>query len=130
MLTANEINQLKSALGERERLLRSEVRKAIHEKFGRDLPELESSGDDSPSSVADLLDDIDVDIGMMMRDVDELKAIEAARAAIKGGTYGKCVSCQGRIGFKRLIALPSAERCLPCQERYESTARKQPEMKP
>ena len=127
MLTANQITQLKTELGDRERLLRSEVRKAIHEKFGRDLPELESVGDDSARSVADLLDDIDT--GMMMRDVDELMAIEAAREAIKGGSYGTCVMCHGPIDFKRLIALPSAERCLPCQEQHERTTWKPPEMK-
>ncbi len=127
MLTTVQINHLKVALDERERLLRVEVRKAIHEKFGRDLPELESLGDDSARSVADLLDDIDT--GMMMRDVNELLAIEAARAAIKGGSYGVCVMCHGPIGYRRLIALPSAERCLTCQERYEHGTWKQPEMK-
>ena len=127
MLTTAQINQLKTALFERERLLRGEVRTAIHEKFGRDIPELESMGDDSAQSVADLLDDIDT--SMMMRDVDELMAIEAAREAIKVGSYGTCVMCHGPIGFKRLIALPSAERCLACQEQHERTTWKQPEMK-
>jgi DnaK suppressor protein len=127
MLTADRIDQLKTALDERERLLRSEVRKAIHDKLGRDIPELESMGDESAQSVADLLDDIDT--GMMMRDVDELMAIEAARDAIKRGSYGTCVMCHGPIGFKRLIALPSAERCLTCQEQQERTTWKRPEMK-
>jgi len=127
MLTADQINQFKTVLGERERLLRGEVRKAIHEKFGRDLPELESLDDDSARSVADLLNDIDT--GIMMRDIDELMAIEAAREAIKNGTYGACVMCDGPIGFKRLIALPTAARCLPCQEQYERANGKRPEMK-
>ena len=127
MLTKEQTNQLAVALGERERLLRGEVRQKIQEKFGRDLPELDSSGDDSARSVADLLEDIDT--GIMVRDVDELLAIEAARAAMKGGSYGTCVMCHGPIGFKRLIALPTAVRCLPCQERHESASWKQPEMK-
>ncbi|MEO8101776.1 MAG: TraR/DksA C4-type zinc finger protein [Betaproteobacteria bacterium] len=127
MLTTVQINQLKSALGDRERVLRRKVRKAIQEKYGRDLPELESLGDDSAQSVADMLDDIDT--GMVMRDVDELMSIEAARAAIKGGSYGKCVTCHAPIGYKRLLALPSAERCLSCQEQHERTTWTQPEMK-
>jgi len=128
MLTAGQFNQLKRTLGERERILRGEVRKTIHEKFGRDLPELESQGDDSARSVADLLDDIDT--GMMMRDVDELLAIEVARAAMKAGSYGTCAMCQGPIGFKRLCALPSAARCFACQQRHERAASKQPALNP
>jgi len=125
MLTAGQIDELKNVLGQRERLLRGEVRKAIRDRLGRDIPELESMGDDSAQSVADLLDDIDT--GMMMRDVEELTAIEAARKAIKAGTYGVCVACHGPIGFKRLLALPSAARCLACQELHERTTWQQPE---
>lgn len=119
MLTKRQIDKLESELDERDRLLRSEVRKSIHEKYGQDIPELESLRQDSGSSVADLLSDID--IGMMMRDVDELMAIEAARIAIKEGAYGTCAMCHDPIEFKRLIAMPTATRCLPCQERYERT---------
>ena len=78
-------------------------------------------------SVADLLDDIDT--GMMMRYVDELMDIEAAQEAIKGGNYGACVMCHGPMkGFKRLIALPTAQRCQRCLERHERATRKQPEL--
>ena len=89
MLNEIQITQLMTALDERDRLLRSHVRNAINEKHGRDLPELESTGDESARSIADLLDDIDT--GMMIRDVDELMAIESARAAIRKGSYGTCV---------------------------------------
>jgi RNA polymerase-binding transcription factor DksA len=127
VLTSDQVKQLRAALGERERVLRSEVRKAIHEKLGHDIPELDSLSDDTAKPVADLLDDIDT--GMMMRDVDELMAIEAAKAAFKTGAYGNCATCHGPIDFKRLLALPSATRCLPCQERHERTTWKQREMK-
>ena len=127
MLSASQITQLKAALDERERVLRGEVRRAIHEKFGRDMPELESMGDDSARSVADLLEDIDT--GMIIRDVNELQAIETARTSIKAGSYGSCVLCHRPVGFKRLIALPTAERCLSCQERHERKQGPRPEMK-
>lgn len=127
MLSPDQLKQLKAALSEREHHLRGEVRRAIHEKFGRDLPELEDTGDESSQSVADLLDDIDT--GMMMRDVDELLAIESARGAIKGGSYGDCTVCGAPIDFRRLIALPTATRCLACQELHERTTWKPPEMK-
>jgi DnaK suppressor protein len=127
MLTAVQLRQLNSALVERERLLRGEVRKVVQEKLGRDIPELESMGDESARSVADLLDDVDT--GMMVRDVDELMTIEAARRAMAQGSYGKCVDCGDPVGFRRLIALPSAARCLPCQEKHEHVRWHQPQMK-
>ena len=127
MLTAVQIDEFKNELGQSERLLRGEVRRAIQDKLGRDIPEFESMGDDSAQSVADLLDDIDT--GMMMRDVEELAVIEAARKAINAGSYGVCVVCHGPIGFKRLLASPSAARCLTCQEQHERTTWQQPERK-
>ncbi len=126
MLTTDQRRQLKASLDEREKLLRGEVRKAIHEKYGRDIPELESLGDDSACSVADLLDDIDT--GMMMRDIDELMSIESARVAIKEGSYGVCAMCHDPISFNRLLAQPSAVRCLSCQERHERATGGQPSL--
>lgn len=43
-----------------------------------------------------------------------LSEVEAALDRIKQGTYGKCVECQGEIGFERVKALPYARRCIKC----------------
>jgi len=50
-----------------------------------------------------------------INDVDATqKAIEAALARMKAGTYGFCVSCEDRIAEKRLKALPWATHCIAC----------------
>jgi DnaK suppressor protein len=47
--------------------------------------------------------------------VDE---ISAALARIAGGSYGVCEKCARDIPRERMLALPHARRCVPCQERY------------
>jgi len=35
------------------------------------------------------------------------------------GSYGACIDCGEDINIKRLLAMPSAETCIKCQERME-----------
>lgn len=53
------------------------------------------------------------------RDVNELRAIDAALARADEGTYGRCTRCGGEIGDARLRANPAAERCIACQTAWE-----------
>lgn len=53
------------------------------------------------------------------RDVNELRAIDAALARLEEGTYGLCTRCGGDIGEARLRANPAAERCIACQTAHE-----------
>jgi RNA polymerase-binding transcription factor DksA len=46
-----------------------------------------------------------------------LKRIDAALARLADGSYGICEDCGGPISPKRLAAIPSAERCIACEER-------------
>lgn len=42
---------------------------------------------------------------------------KAALARIADGTYGICVDCGGRIPDERLMVIPYASRCTPCQRK-------------
>ena len=53
------------------------------------------------------------------RDVEELRAVEAALARIHQPDFGLCVDCGGEIPFSRLAASPVANRCIACQARHE-----------
>ena len=61
----------------------------------------------------------EMDVAMVIRESRELQDIEAALARIADGSYGICTDCGGEIGRARLKAYPTAERCLPCQEKNE-----------
>lgn len=49
----------------------------------------------------------------------QVSALEAARNRFADGTFGRCISCGGDIELDRLIAHPTAVRCLPCQDDAE-----------
>jgi DnaK suppressor protein len=49
----------------------------------------------------------------------EMHGIEHAFIRIHQGTYGICSDCQSNIDFPRLLAYPTALRCMTCQETYE-----------
>lgn len=55
------------------------------------------------------------------RDVDELKEIEAALHRLDAGTYGDCAACAEPIPLQRLLVMPAATRCAPCQAAHEDT---------
>lgn len=38
----------------------------------------------------------------------------------KEGTFGICVTCDEDIPDKRLVAVPWAARCIPCQEEHDN----------
>jgi RNA polymerase-binding transcription factor DksA len=55
----------------------------------------------------------------MPRAARHLQALEAARRRLAAGTYGTCIACGRDVGIDRLIAYPTAARCLDCQAGHE-----------
>jgi Prokaryotic dksA/traR C4-type zinc finger len=49
-----------------------------------------------------------------------LVEVEHALERVRRGCYGRCQRCGGCIDFERLLALPTAERCWPCQQSAEA----------
>ena len=47
---------------------------------------------------------------------NELAEIEETRRRIGDGTYGVCEDCDDEIPRKRLTAVPTARKCISCQE--------------
>jgi len=52
----------------------------------------------------------------------ELAAVQAALHRVHDGSYGRCDDCGREIGRERLLAQPSVERCVHCQEQAEKPA--------
>jgi len=94
--------------------LREDVARARREQFGELAGTSPDAGDEA---VADLIADLDQ--AEVVREVAELRAIEAARRRFVDGKYGVCVDCGGEIDYRRLRASPAALRCIDCQRRYE-----------
>jgi RNA polymerase-binding transcription factor DksA len=124
-LTREQLSELRNAIDQRRKELAAEIRedvaRARNEQYGDLAGPAPDPGD---QSVADLIADLgQADVS---RDLDELRALEAAKGRIAEGTYGECVSCGREIEFERLRANPAALRCIDCQRVYEKTHAVQP----
>jgi len=123
-LTAQEISDCEARLSQRLSMLRAAQ---------RDRGEAGNRGanEAAPAEVHDLKDEAFAGqlanlAGLAREQLHvELTAVQAALHRIHDGSYGRCNDCGGEIGRERLLAQPSAERCVRCQERAEkpTTAR-------
>lgn len=114
----NHLRHLQALLDEREKELRSDIRREVNQQdsYADVASEVPDPGD---SSFADL--SVDINNAAVKRDIVELRAIESARKRMEAGTYGECIECGLEIPYERLKAQPTAERCAPCQSQYEKT---------
>ena len=104
----------------REHLLKR--RKMLVEAFGRRREAGEAASDPGPRDEADesvRLEAQDEAFRMAESDAREVGMVDAALARMREDTYGECVDCGDEIDEKRLMALPTAARCMSCQEAHE-----------
>lgn len=62
----------------------------------------------------------DADAAVIRQDIADVRDIHAARQRLAAGTYGTCVDCGEAIAYQRLLAYPTAKRCIACQREHES----------
>lgn len=106
-------------LRDRQKALLEEVRDEFDQRGNQQLIELmgREPGDSGDVSIADAL--ADMNILRADRQVHELRDIDAAFARMKAGDFGICTDCGAEIPAQRLLAYPTAKRCLACQQRHE-----------
>jgi len=116
---STQLSQLKTKLEQRYRSLLEQVRSELEHSENQQYVELlgRSPGDIGDESVADAL--ADLELKLIDRHIQEIRDIEAAMARVKDRSLGTCIACKGAIGFERLLAYPTAKRCLPCQQQRE-----------
>lgn len=108
--------QFKTSLREHQRELQQTIDRV--EKDIRDAADL--AADDIDLSSCNAMKE-----SMAARNTEnrhKLKLVELALERIQNGSFGGCIACGGAIGLKRLQAIPSASRCIECQERLEQGA--------
>ncbi len=119
-LSKQELSSLRSQIEARYGELVGEIHRELvqsdHEHYVDLAERVHDIGDES---VADLLSD--VDLALVDRHLEELKDLEAARLRLAMGSYGTCSDCGGPIDKPRLLAYPTAKRCVECQRRYEQS---------
>jgi DnaK suppressor protein len=120
VLTPEQLARLQAMIDERHVALELEIRgdaaRSRDEPFSLIAGPVADSGD---SATADVISDLDN--AELSRDLQEFRALETAQDRLARGTYESCVDCGVAIGFERLLAQPTALRCLACQKVYEKT---------
>jgi DnaK suppressor protein len=119
-LAAEQLTALRTALRERAVQLREEIRQALLRSDSEHYLQIADSVRDlEDESFADLI--VDVGLAEIDRDLQELRAIEAAQSRVANGSYGTCDVCDRPIDLQRLLVTPQAARCIDCQTLYERT---------
>jgi DnaK suppressor protein len=111
-------------------LMEAELAKLAIETQNEMNPAIKTSFIDIDGDVADdeavadtIVDTDNAIIGMHLQNARDLNA---ALDRIQAGVYGDCIDCGDDIGFERLSAYPTAERCIKCQYRHEKTFASEP----
>ncbi len=83
-----------------------------------------TSGDSADEALAVTLGNLSA--ARMDHEVRAIQAMEAAASRLDSPDFGICEDCGANIPAARLIASPTATRCVTCQERHEHTYAGQP----
>ena len=118
-LSESQLALLENQLREQQAELRAEVQgeraESDSERDRRSAREVQDRGDEANTDQWR-----EANAAMIDHHVEEISGIQAALSRVDSGTYGLCVDCGEPIGFQRLQAYPSANRCLECQSKAEA----------
>ncbi|MBS0330654.1 MAG: TraR/DksA C4-type zinc finger protein [Proteobacteria bacterium] len=119
VLSQTQLDQLARKLREDYQALVREVRDELENSGNQHRIDLlnREPGDSGDESLANALADFNLTI--LDRHIDGMRDIEAALQRIRNGEYGICTDCGNAVTFPRLMAYPTAKRCIVCQEQRE-----------
>ena len=101
--------------------LLEQVRDALDQSENQQYIELidRAPADSADQATGDAL--ADLNLAIIDRHVREIRDIEATRERIASGDLGVCMECGAEVGYERLLAYPTAKRCIRCQQQHEKT---------
>lgn len=120
-LTKTQISRLERELDKQYKLLLEEVRDALENSENQQYVELidRVPADTGDQAAGDAL--ADLSLAIIDKQVQEIRDIEATSARMADGAYGSCADCGVDIDYQRLLAYPTAKRCISCQRQHEKT---------
>ena len=114
-LTPEQIRHLSKLMDERYEGERKEIL-AVTQRAREQVDE-DVSADWVDAALAESI--LAADHAMINQDLEDVRDINAARERLAAGTYGSCADCGEEIAYERLLAYPTAKRCIHCQRLYE-----------
>ncbi len=117
-----DLKHLEQQLRQRRGTLRGDIEAKLRQGQREDFAEVAGRVHDAgEESVAELV--ISTNFATLDREASELREVESALERLRTGRYGQCVECGGEIDRERLLANPTAQRCIECQTRREQAGR-------
>lgn len=116
-LSDPQLQSFRDTLAARARALHGDVSELDHERT--DILQTMRDEVADPGDEAEARREEEVRSGEEARDEAEVREVEAALQRLDDGSFGECVECGVDIPVARLSAVPSAARCIDCQERRE-----------
>ena len=114
-LTEPQRAQLHTLLEQRKAQLLAELGDIQRDTLAAAAHQGDAETEQDPREQADRLARSTVRDAEATRDHDELVAVRAALARWADGSLGQCTDCDQPVGLARLLAQPSAARCIGCQ---------------
>lgn len=114
-----KIDYLSSLMDERWTREFSEIR-SLFADLGEERQRValgERAADSSDEALLDTLSATDE--ALIRQNLQDVRDIAAARQRIAAGSYGECIDCGEEIAYERLLAYPTAKRCINCQREHE-----------
>jgi len=120
-LTKKDRLAIRAALEEQRAHLLHGLESALEDSGQTQFTEVlgRSSGDSADEALAVTLGNLSA--ARMDHEVRTLQALDAAFKRLDATDYGLCEDCGANIPAARLVASPTATRCVACQERFEHT---------
>ncbi len=115
----NELKKLKQQLEAMKQGIYADVEATLSEMNAQagNIPD--------PNDRATVESDRNFELRLRGRERKLMEKINEALARIKGGIYGVCQECGGKISVKRLEARPVAELCIECKTLQEQQEKEQ-----
>jgi RNA polymerase-binding transcription factor DksA len=119
-LTSQQTRQLeRTLLAQRSAavgIAREELSRASENSYAAIAGEVPDFGD---QATATSLTDFDNELAR--RHSESIRDIDDALLRVRAREVGRCDECGADIGFERLMAFPTARRCVACQRQHERT---------
>jgi DnaK suppressor protein len=103
---------------ERARELLARERERIEQELRNLTPETTDDPEDFSDEAAELVE-VELDLGLIEALREDLEAVERAEQRLANGTYGLSIESGQPIPDERLEAVPTAERTVEEQKRFE-----------
>ncbi len=115
-LSAKELEDIGALLKQQRNALSEHLRGGLHVDANDEVRATPETDADWTTATSEA----DAALLRVEHDATELAAYDRAIKKHKTSEFGQCETCGTQIGYARLLAHPTAERCLACQTRAES----------